>query len=153
MATEIDSMRSGVPGTVPFMAASLLRETSDRHSLVYDCESVFWICALSFLKSTAIGNFKDMICGIFSTTLELGYIASLKATIVDDLHASVKVLNDDIGHIGVNITTAEKRCIIASLISRGSFAKTTSHEVTIWQKIIRGVVSKPLRQQSKTLLD
>src|SRR5438045_4572657 len=62
MATEIDSMRSGVPektGTVPFMAVSLLRGISDHHSLVHDCESVFWICALSFLKSTAMGNFKD----------------------------------------------------------------------------------------------
>lgn len=52
MAISVNEQASGVAertGTIAFMAASVLNHQPSRHRPFYDCESVFWLCALSLL--------------------------------------------------------------------------------------------------------
>ena len=109
MATEVNSVPSGAQertGTVAFMATSLLDATAKYQSSVHNCESVFWICALSLLEPTATGKVKGLIRQIFSASSELLTVASAKVNIVDALHRSERGSNDHSVHIQVEATTA-----------------------------------------------
>jgi hypothetical protein len=105
MATDVDSTPSGAQertGTVAFIAASLLKRSANYHCSLHDCESVFWICAFSLLKSTVIGHFYDLIRQIFSASTELAHIASAKVDLLDTLRRSKRELYKHRENIEVN---------------------------------------------------
>ena len=100
------------------MAASLLQETAKYQSLVHDCESVFWICALSLLKSTAIGRFNVLMGHIFSASSSLINVAWAKINIVDTLRRSKRGSDKHSEHIRVNTETRKSMYYCLADLSR-----------------------------------
>jgi hypothetical protein len=87
MATIRGNLPSGAKertGTVVFMAHAILYG-STTHRPVHDCESVFWLCALSFLNTIAVGQFRELLQEIYSPHTSLRDVALRKERIINEI--------------------------------------------------------------------
>ena len=46
-------------GTVAFMATAMLGPEPCTHRPIHDCESIFWLCALSLLDRIGVGGTRE----------------------------------------------------------------------------------------------
>jgi hypothetical protein len=72
-------------GTAVFMACAILHGTATYHHPVHDCESVFWMCALSLLNTTAVGKLREMVKDINSPGASFTDVALRKEKIINIL--------------------------------------------------------------------
>src|SRR5439155_26416736 len=101
-----------------FMATSLLSGTARYQCSVHDCESVFWICVFSLLKSTATGVLEGYKSDINSAGSSLRQVATAKISIVDTLRRSKRGSDKHREHIRVTTETRKAMYYCLADLSR-----------------------------------
>jgi len=88
MAMDIKHEPTGADdrtGTIAFMATSMLSSEPRIHRPVYDCESIFWLCALDLLSRVSTEDTKATIANIVNPGRSISSVRDAKKSVVSDL--------------------------------------------------------------------
>jgi hypothetical protein len=66
------------------MATSLLSKSSalSTHRLIYDCESIFWLCTIDLLSRVGIRDVKESLATIINPSASINLVRDIKGGIV-----------------------------------------------------------------------